>query len=84
MFNVGVFSRLKPFLAEIFDVEESDILPDTDLFSDLCADEYDMLEIAMIIEEEFGKKPSLPKKGPYTVENLVAAAEKQRKEKNGK
>lgn len=76
MFNIGVFSKLKPFLAEIFDVDESEIKPDTDLFADLFADEYDMLEIAMIIEEEFDKKITLPKKGPYTVEKLIAAAEK--------
>jgi acyl carrier protein len=76
MFKPGVFSVLKPALADIFDVDEDEITPDTDLFDDLFADEYDMVEIAMIIEEEFGVKVSLPKKGPFTVEQLTMKAEK--------
>ena len=40
-------------LEEIFDVPASDITPETDLFEDLGADEFDMVEISMIIEEEF-------------------------------
>ncbi|MBR5721485.1 MAG: acyl carrier protein [Clostridia bacterium] len=81
MLKPGVFNKLKPFLADIFDTDESEITPETDLFEDLFADEYDMLELAMIIEEEFGVTPKLPKKGPFTVENLTEAVDKKSKEK---
>ena len=40
-----------------------------------------MIEIAMIIEEEFGVTPKLPKKGPFTVEKLTEAVDKKSKEK---
>ena len=75
MLKPGVYRVLKPALADIFGVEEDDILPETDLFSELYADEYDMVEISMIIEEEFGKKVKLPKKGPFTVEQLAMKVE---------
>lgn len=67
---------LKPVLADIFGVEEDEITPETDLFGDLGADEYDMTEISMIIEEEFGKTLKLPKKGVFSVASLAALAEK--------
>ena len=67
--------RLKPILADIFDVDEDEITPKTDLFDDLGGDEYDMIEIAMIIEEEFDVTLKLPKKGPFTVAKLCALIE---------
>ncbi|MBQ6052115.1 MAG: hypothetical protein IJL30_02375 [Clostridia bacterium] len=78
MLKPGVFNVLKPFLADIFTVDESEITPETDLFYDLFADEYDMIEIAMIIEEEFGVTPKLPKKGPFTVEKLTEAVQNKK------
>ena len=57
-----IFNRLKPIIADIFDVEEDELTPKTDLFEELGADEYDMIEISMIIEEEFEKTVKLPKK----------------------
>ena len=81
MFKPGVFNILKPFLADIFDIDESEITPETDLFDDLFADKYDMTELEMIIEEEFGVETVLPEEGPFTVENLTEAVDKKSKEK---
>ena len=46
-----IFNLLKPILADIFDVEESEITPAT-TFEELYADEYDITEIRFAIEEE--------------------------------
>ena len=46
-----ILNLLKPILADIFDVEESEITPAT-TFEELYADEYDITEIRFAIEEE--------------------------------
>lgn len=46
-----ILNLLKPILADIFDVEESEITPAT-TFKELYADEYDITEIRFAIEEE--------------------------------
>ena len=46
-----ILNLLKPILADIFDVEESEITPAT-TFEELYADEYDITEIRFTIEEE--------------------------------
>lgn len=46
-----ILNILKPILADIFDVEESEITPAT-TFEELYADEYDITEIRFAIEEE--------------------------------
>lgn len=71
-----IFNRLKPIIADIFDIEEDELTPKTDLFEELGADEYDMIEISMIIEEEFEKTVKLPKKGPLTMAKLAEKIEK--------
>lgn len=69
--NLEVFFKITQILEEIFDVPASDIRPETDLYEDLGADEYDMVELSMILEEEFrvlleeGDLDSV-----YTVEDL--------------
>jgi acyl carrier protein len=45
--------RLTDILSELFSAEPEDITPDTDFYDDLCADSLDMLELSMILEEEF-------------------------------
>ncbi|MBE6896244.1 MAG: acyl carrier protein [Ruminococcaceae bacterium] len=71
-----IFERLKPILADIFDVDEDELTPKTDLFDDLGADEYDMIELSMIIEEEFEKTVKLPKKGQLNIAKLCMLIEK--------
>ncbi len=55
--NLEILFKITQLLEEIFDVPASDITPETDLFEDLGADEFDMVEISMIIEEEFDVVP---------------------------
>lgn len=55
--NLEVLFKITQLLEEIFDVPAADITPETDLYEDLGADEFDMVEISMIIEEEFDVVP---------------------------
>lgn len=55
--DLEVLFKITQILEEIFDVSASDINPETDLFEDLGADEFDMVEISMILEEEFDITP---------------------------
>lgn len=55
--NLEVLFKITQLLEEIFDVPASDITPETDLYEDLGADEFDIVEISMIIEEEFDVVP---------------------------
>ena len=55
--DLEVLFKITQILEEIFDVQSSDITPETDIFEDLGADEFDMVEISMIIEEEFDITP---------------------------
>ena len=73
---MDILLRLKPILADIFDVDEEELTPKTDLFDDLGADEYDMIELSMIIEEEFEKTVKLPKKGQFNIAKLCMLIEK--------
>lgn len=55
--DLEVLFKITQILEEIFDVSASDITPETNLFEDLGADEFDMVEISMILEEEFDITP---------------------------
>ena len=48
-----VFEKIREFVCEQFGVEEDDITMDTSFRSDLNADSLDMVEIMMLLEEEF-------------------------------
>ncbi len=61
--NLEVLFKITQLLEEIFDVPASDITPETDLYEDLGADEFDMVEISMILEEEFEIFPDEEKLG---------------------
>ena len=48
-----VLEKLREILAEQFDVNEQDITRETTFADDLGADPLDMVELSMILEEEF-------------------------------
>ena len=48
-----VFERLKSILKEQFDVEESSITLETNLFTDLEADSLDLADLLASVEDEF-------------------------------
>ena len=57
--DLEILFKITQLLEEIFDVSATDITPETDLFEDLDADEFDLVEISMIIEEEFDILPDV-------------------------
>ena len=48
-----VLEKVKVILAEQFDVDESEILAETDLQQDLGADPLDVVDLLMSLEDEF-------------------------------
>lgn len=50
------FERLAKAIADVLDIDEDKITPDSKFVDDLGADSLDVLEIVMGIEEEFGIK----------------------------
>ncbi len=75
-----ILNTLKPVFSDIFAVDEEDISPAT-RFEDFCADELDMAEIAMVVEEEFDvliDDEDLKKFS--TVGDLIAYIERNRNE----
>ena len=50
---VVILNTLKPLLADVFGIEETDVTPSASFEADFGADHEDMIEIAMMIEEEF-------------------------------
>ena len=50
---IQTLNILKPILADIFAEEEENITPAVGFADDLVADELDMTEIFMAVEEEF-------------------------------
>ena len=48
------FDRVKGIIIETLGCEEEDVTLDANLFDDLGADSIDVIEIAIVIEEEFG------------------------------
>ena len=45
--------KMKPLLADRFDVKEEDITLDTKIVEDLCADSLDVVDLLMAIEDEY-------------------------------
>lgn len=77
---LDILNTLKPILSDIFGTEESDITPAV-TFEELQADELDMIEIAMTVEEEFDAlidDEDLP--SIKTVSDLIAYIERLRNE----
>ncbi len=48
-----VFEKVKAILSEQFNIEESDISMETNLFDDLEADSLDLVDLLASIEDEF-------------------------------
>ena len=49
-----VYDKIREVLAEQFEVDVEKITADTDLMSDLGADSLDLVELIMMLEEEYG------------------------------
>ncbi len=47
-----IFEKVRIIVADLFDVEKSEITPETS-FYELGADELDMVDIAMSLEDDF-------------------------------
>ena len=48
------FDKVKGIIIAALGCEDEDVTPETNLVDDLGADSLDIVEIAMVIEEEFG------------------------------
>jgi acyl carrier protein len=51
-----ILARLAEKMADMFEVEESSIRPDTHLFEDLDLDSIDAIDLAVHLQEYTGKK----------------------------
>lgn len=51
-----IFERLKTILSEQFDIDESDITLETNIFEDLEGDSLDLIDIISSVEYEFDIK----------------------------
>lgn len=51
-----IISRIKAFMVEDFEVEESTITPDADLKATLDLDSLDYIDLVVVIEQNFGFK----------------------------
>jgi acyl carrier protein len=52
--SAGIFQRAQPILADHLGVDAAAITPDVRLVEDLGADELDLIELVIAMEEEFG------------------------------
>ena len=72
-----VLEKVKVILAEQFDVDESEILAETDLQQDLGADSLDVVDLLMSLEDEFDVEiPDREALGLETVADAIAIIEK--------
>jgi acyl carrier protein len=51
---VMVFEKIRETLAEQFEVDPEKITRDTDVMDDLGADSLDLVELIMVLEDEYG------------------------------
>ena len=49
-----IFEKVAEIINEQFDVDESEITPETNLFKDLDADSLDLADLLASVEDEFG------------------------------
>lgn len=71
-----VLEKVKAILADQFDVDEAEILMETDLQQDLGADSLDVVDLLMSIEDEFETEiPDEEIENIKTVGELVAYIE---------
>ena len=67
------FEKIKKAIAEVLEIDEEKITPDSKFVDDLGADSLDVLEIVMGIEEEFGIK--IPTEATENIETVGDAFE---------
>lgn len=73
-----VFEKIKEIIIEQLSVDESMVLPETNLMKDLEADSLDAVEIIMAIEEEYDIEiPDEEAEKFQTVGDLVKYVEEQ-------
>lgn len=71
------FERLASAIADVLDIEQDTVTPDSKFVEDLGADSLDILEIIMGIEEEFGIKiPTESTENVVTVGDAFEAIKK--------
>ena len=51
---MSTFDRVKGIIIDTLGCEEEDVTLEANLFDDLGADSIDVIEIAVVLEEEFG------------------------------
>jgi len=56
MLKEEVIQKINEFLNDEFEVEESKLFPDANLKKDLGIDSLDFVDIAVIVEQNFGLK----------------------------
>lgn len=52
--NTMIFETVRDALAEQFEIDPSEITPDTNLINDIGADSLDVVELIMTLEETYG------------------------------
>ncbi len=74
-----MLERARPIIAELMGIDAAQIVPQARLAEDLGADELDLVELVMAMEEEFGVEISDDRMDAIvTVDDLVAAATSSR------
>lgn len=72
MFVLTTFDKVKGIIIEALGCEDEDVISDASLVDDLGADSLDIVEIAMVLEEEFGLEiPDEAAGRLKTVNNIV-------------
>lgn len=49
-----ILERVRQLIAESMDIDVEDVQPDSDIIKDIGADSLDIVEMLMIVEEEWG------------------------------
>ena len=67
-----MLEKMKPIIAEQLNVNEADLEPETKFKDDLGADSFDLFEMVMALEEEFGIEiPSEDLEKIVTVNDII-------------
>ena len=70
---MSVQDKVIKIIAEKFDVDPSEVVPEASLIDDLGADSLDLVELVMTIEEEFDMEiPDDDTKNLVTVKDAIA------------
>ena len=67
-----ILEKLKTILSEQFDVDESEITLETNIYEDLEADSLDLVELIMELEKRYDIK--IPQEDQEKIKNVADAA----------